>query len=69
MTPLNYCPEWLKPGQVPFYFPVIGRAQVYVLMSRGMIISKTSRLPGNRTGTRMVNVESIRQYIENLPSK
>jgi hypothetical protein len=61
-------PEYVKPHQVPFYYPVC-RSQVYTLEKLGLIKTKSLRLPGNVRGTKLVLLESVRQYIESCPSK
>lgn len=61
-------PEYIKAVHVSKFFP-FSHSQVYQLLSRGVIKSHSIRLPGSKKGTRLVSVESIRQFIESCPSK
>jgi hypothetical protein len=62
-------PRHLKPNQVPFYYPVFSRSQVYVHIGAGHFKTKMLRLPGNVRGTRVVFTESIEAYINSCSEK
>jgi hypothetical protein len=62
-------PKYLKPGQVPFYYPIFSRSQVYVHIHDGNFKTKLLRRRGNIRGTRLVLVESIEAYIASCGEK
>jgi len=62
-------PKYLKPSQIPEYYPIFGRSQVWNHIREGTFKSKLLRRPGNISGTRIVLVESIEAFIQNSPDK
>lgn len=59
--------EWLRPNDVRHVFG-IGRSKLYQLIGAGLIRSKSLKEPGQRAGTRLINYDSIAEYIERLPA-
>jgi hypothetical protein len=59
----NPIPEWIRPGDAR---PVFGfsRAQIYNLIRDGKLRSVCVRQPNKAFGMRLINVQSIRDYIE-----
>ena len=55
--------EWLRPGDVRNRFG-IGRAKVYQLINSGKIRSVCIREPHKAFGMRLINAQSIRDFIE-----
>jgi hypothetical protein len=55
--------EWIRPGDVRGTFG-IGRAQIYKLIAAGKLRSVCIRQPHKAFGMRLVNAQSIRDYIE-----
>jgi hypothetical protein len=60
-------PEYIRPSGVKRFG--FGRSQAYVLINAGVFRSKNVKLPGQRKGMRLIEVASIRAYIEGCPGK
>ncbi|NWK55649.1 helix-turn-helix domain-containing protein [Verrucomicrobiaceae bacterium N1E253] len=58
--------EWIRPAEVREIFG-IGRTTLYALMKKGVIVNKSLKEPGQRAATRLINYDSISDYIEGLP--
>jgi hypothetical protein len=58
---------YIRPAQAKRFG--FGKSQLYVLMDKGLVKSKMMKLPGNKKGCRLVEVKSLLQFIESLPSK
>jgi hypothetical protein len=54
--------EWLRPGDFRDTFG-FSRSAIYALMANGDIKSANIIKPGKAYGTRLVNVQSVRDYI------
>jgi len=55
-------PEFCRPGDVRQLFGV-GRSYVYQLIASGAIRSTCLRQRGKRTGVRLIDVASVREYL------
>lgn len=62
-TPL----EWARVNVAAKRFS-ISRSSLYELLSAGKIKSRCLRKEGNSRGSRLINVESLRCYIESQPA-
>jgi len=60
-------PEYIRPSGVKRWG--FGRSQAYVLINAGIFRSRNVKLPGKRKGMRLIEVASIREYIQSCPSK
>ena len=58
--------EWAKVHVAAKRFS-ISRSGLYELMSAGKIKTRCLRKAGNTRGLRLINVESLRSYIESQP--
>ena len=67
-TPIADVGEYIRPGDVRRCFG-IGRSQIYNLIAAGCVRSKNVKFPGKRRGMRLIEVASLRELIENSPSK
>lgn len=56
-------PEWLRVHHVPPFFG-IGRSKLYELIAEGKIKSASLRKRGQVNGTRLINYDSLAEYIE-----
>jgi excisionase family DNA binding protein len=56
-------PEWLKPDAAARLFG-LGRTSIYALIQQGKIRSTSIKLGTKIRGTRLVNLESLRAYLE-----
>lgn len=59
----NIDPEWMSPGDAAKKFGV-SRSTLYDWMNRGKIRNSSLKEKHQRHGKRLVNVESLRAYIE-----
>jgi hypothetical protein len=63
-TPISDIGEYIRPGDVKRCFS-ISRAQTYNILNAGLVRSKLVKFPGNRRGMRLIEVASLREYIQN----
>lgn len=61
--PTNTLPEWARPSDITRIFG-IKRGTLWALMSSGDIRSVSLRKKHQLKGTRLVNVQSVRDFIE-----
>lgn len=54
--------EWCRPGDMRDKFG-IGRSEAYVLINAGQIRSFVLRHKGNSLGIRLINCDSVRQFL------
>lgn len=66
--PASSKPEYVRPADMRGLFG-IGRTAAYALMKAGEIKYKTTRKRGHVKGTRLVNYDSIMEYIDALPDE
>ena len=60
-TPVE--PEWVRPGVAADRFG-LSRPYLYHLMSEGVVRYRSLKRPGASRGPRIVNVASLRDFIE-----
>src|SRR5204862_1013864 len=59
-------PVWIRaPKAGPEFYCGFSRSKLYELHSRGLIESRSIRDPGQIKGTRLFNLRSILEFIEN----
>jgi hypothetical protein len=59
-------PVWIRaPKLGPEFYSGFSRSKLYELHSEGKIISRSIREPGQIRGTRLFNLQSILEFIEN----
>jgi len=62
-------PVWIRaPKAGPEFYCGFSRSKLYELSSRGLIQSRSIRDPGQIKGTRLFNLRSILEFIENCNS-
>ena len=59
-------PEWIRPAQARLQFG-IRKGKVYDLIKKGVIRSKLITEPGNARGIRLIDAQSLRDYINSFP--
>jgi hypothetical protein len=65
----NTLPVWIRaPKFGPEFYSGFSRSKLYELQSEGKIISRSIREPGQIKGTRLFNLRSILEFIENSHS-
>lgn len=57
--------EWMRVRQAVSCFS-IGRSSLYKLLSKGLVKSVSIKERGALRGIRLINADSIRNYLENL---
>ena len=55
-------PEFCRPGQMPALFG-LSRTACYNLLANGAITGVNLRAPGKATGTRLINCQSVRDFL------
>jgi hypothetical protein len=59
-------PKYAKPKEVTRIFP-LSHAQLYNLINLDLIKSHSLKLPGCRRGTRLIDTQSVQEFIESCP--
>jgi hypothetical protein len=60
-------PVFIRPADGPRYG--VCRSTIYNWLADGVLKSKVIRRPGSKRGVRLIEVESLRAYIESCPEK
>jgi hypothetical protein len=63
-TNKNGRPRWMRIEQLPF-----SRATAYQLINKGVVRSVLMTWPGSKRGTRLVDSDSLDEYLESLMAK
>jgi hypothetical protein len=58
-------PSWIRPKDVQKYFG-IGRTALYAILAENKIRNVSMRKRGQRHGTRLINYQSLHDYLESL---
>ncbi|NBW14018.1 MAG: hypothetical protein EBR82_39070 [Caulobacteraceae bacterium] len=61
--------EWARLPRPPQRLEGLSRAEIYLLAKDGKIRCKILRKPGNERGIRLINVPSVRAYIDSIPDE
>ncbi|MGA2221875.1 MAG: hypothetical protein ABSH21_08880 [Verrucomicrobiia bacterium] len=61
-------PEFCRPGQMPLLFG-ISRTQTYNYLASGEISGVNLRRPGCATGCRLINCQSVRDFLAREAAK
>lgn len=61
-TTPNLTPEFVRPNEAQQIFG-ISKSEIYGLMAAGKIRSHLIRKRGNKSGTRLISTDSLREFI------